>query len=294
MRLSVSMIVRDEEGLLPRCLESVRGADELVIVDTGSTDRTKGIAAEFGARVFDFAWCDDFSKARNFSLELCTGDWVLVIDADEVLEPGGIQKIRDAIEGAGAHRTVEIRMVAESDSEFHVLPRVFRKCSEVQWSGAIHEYLTIVESNPSEIVIRYGHSPAHLGDPDRAFRILKKAVAADPNAIRDVYYLAREYWYRKDYITAVWWYTDYLSRAVWLPEKADAWLMKARCLWLLCRGEEARDCCLQAIKINPQFAEAFRLLAEMSWPKYQKRWLAIADAATNDGVLFVRKPGGVP
>lgn len=73
--LSLSMIVKNEEKFLPDCLESVKGlVDEIVIVDTGSTDTTKEIAARYGARIFDFEWIGDFSAARNYSLGQCTGD----------------------------------------------------------------------------------------------------------------------------------------------------------------------------------------------------------------------------
>ena len=84
--LSLCMIVKDEEDCLARCLLSVMPiVDEMVIVDTGSTDRTKAIAKTFGARVYDFEWTDDFSEARNLSLSKATGDWLLVLDADETI-----------------------------------------------------------------------------------------------------------------------------------------------------------------------------------------------------------------
>ena len=86
--LSLCMIVKDEEDCLARCLMSaIPVVDEIVIVDTGSTDRTKDIAKVFGAKVYDFEWNDDFSEARNFSLSKATGDWIFVLDADEVLSP---------------------------------------------------------------------------------------------------------------------------------------------------------------------------------------------------------------
>ena len=85
-KLSVCMIVRDEEKNLPRCLESVESvADELIIVDTGSKDNTISIAKDFGAKIFHFEWCDDFSAARNQYLKYATGNWILQIDADEEL-----------------------------------------------------------------------------------------------------------------------------------------------------------------------------------------------------------------
>lgn len=85
--LSLAMIVKNEAANLPRCLGSVKDlVDEMVIVDTGSTDDTVAIAESFGARIGHFAWTDDFAAARNESLRLCTGDWVLVLDGDEAVD----------------------------------------------------------------------------------------------------------------------------------------------------------------------------------------------------------------
>ena len=82
------MIVRDEENNLSHCLESVRGTfDEIVVVDTGSTDRTVEIARSFGAKVFEFEWVDSFAAARNEALSHATGDYAFWLDADDVVEP---------------------------------------------------------------------------------------------------------------------------------------------------------------------------------------------------------------
>ena len=87
--ISLTMIVRDEQENLPNCLESVRGIfDEIVVVDTGSVDRTKEIAREFGAKVFDFVWIDDFAAARNEALSHATCDYAFWLDADDVIDPG--------------------------------------------------------------------------------------------------------------------------------------------------------------------------------------------------------------
>lgn len=97
-KLSLCMIVKNEEACLADCLASVQGLiDEIIIVDTGSTDKTKEIAQKFTDKIFDFQWQDDFSAARNFSLKKATGDWVLVLDADEVLAEEDHQKIRELI-----------------------------------------------------------------------------------------------------------------------------------------------------------------------------------------------------
>ena len=84
--LSLCMIVKNEELFLEDCLNSVKDlVDEVIIVDTGSTDNTKEIARKFTVKIYDFKWCDDFAVARNESLKYATGDWILVLDADEVI-----------------------------------------------------------------------------------------------------------------------------------------------------------------------------------------------------------------
>jgi tetratricopeptide (TPR) repeat protein len=142
------MIVKNEAALLPRCLASVVDVvDELVVVDTGSTDDTRSIAANFGARVSTFAWCDDFAAARNASLALATGDWVLVLDADEVLAPGGGAAITHAIAEADAvghaGMTVLLDSVTRVGGELitTTLPllRLLRNRPQVRFAGRVHE-----------------------------------------------------------------------------------------------------------------------------------------------------------
>jgi glycosyltransferase involved in cell wall biosynthesis len=87
-RISLCMIVKDEENDLVKCIQSVKPVvDEIIVVDTGSADRTKDIATALGAKVFEFSWENDFSAARNFSISQARGDWVLILDADEVISP---------------------------------------------------------------------------------------------------------------------------------------------------------------------------------------------------------------
>ena len=99
--ISLCMIVKDEEEYLTRCLKSIKPVvDEIIIVDTGSSDKTKDIAMAFGAKVFDFTWTDDFSEARNFSISKAKKDWIFVLDADEVISPVDHQPLREIIAGA--------------------------------------------------------------------------------------------------------------------------------------------------------------------------------------------------
>ena len=93
--LSVCMIVKNEARNIGRCLESIKGlADEIIIVDTGSTDLTKRIVSTYDAKIFDFPWNDSFSDARNFSIEHAIGQWILILDADEVISPKDHLKIK--------------------------------------------------------------------------------------------------------------------------------------------------------------------------------------------------------
>ncbi|HZQ48135.1 MAG TPA: glycosyltransferase, partial [Verrucomicrobiae bacterium] len=140
-RLSVCLITKNEEKFLGRCLDSVREiARQIVIVDTGSTDRTVEIAREHGAEVRQFAWCDDFSAARNEALKHATGDWVLVLDADEELLPEHRQTIFVEMQSAGAmaYRLPIIDEGREQEGCSYV-PRLFRNAPALFFVGRVHE-----------------------------------------------------------------------------------------------------------------------------------------------------------
>lgn len=289
IRLSVSMIVKNESSCLEKCLESVKNADEIVIVDTGSTDDTIEIAKKYTDKVFfgdEYLWRDDFSFSRNQALERCTGDWVLSIDADEVLEEGGIAKIRTLLSQRHKEKTFMVKM--QSGSHVHYLWRLFRNNADIKWIGRGHELISPVEHSVCDISIAYGSSEAHRLDPDRMLRILKKAVHENRKSSRDIYYLAREYWYRKDYSTAASWYEKYVKIATWRPELADGWLYLARCYWQLQRGDEARDAVAMAVRVNPDFKEALLFMAETHYDPMRSHWLKYAEIATNTNVLFIR------
>ena len=99
--ISLCMIVKNEERVLARCLNSVlRAVDEIITVDTGSADKTKEIAARYSDKVFDFEWCDDFSAARNFAFSKAERDYILWLDADDVLLPPDLEKLIDLKQSA--------------------------------------------------------------------------------------------------------------------------------------------------------------------------------------------------
>lgn len=295
MKISVSMIVKNKESCLEECLQSLIGFDEIIIIDTGSDDKTGEIARKYTDKYFpdEYKWEDSFCKARNYALSKCTGDWVLSIDADEYLERNGIEKIKKYIELAEKNnkKTIDCVMNSKNGKMKFYFPRLFKRCSEVYWLGDIHNYLSVSEMNYSDINIYYGYSLAHQNDPDRTLRILKKIVSENSESVREIFYLAREYWYRKDYITACYWYKNYLSKSYWPPEQAEAWYMLANCYLSLKNIEEAKNACLQAIKINPNFKEALIFMANLSETKHKSVWLKFATIADNSDVLFNRTGG---
>ncbi len=142
-KLSVCLIVKNEEKFLGRCLESVREiADQIVVVDTGSTDWSRDIAARYGAEVYSFEWCNDFSAARNAALERATGDWILMLDADEELPVRSRENLRKelAAQNVVAYRLPILEAGREEEGCSHV-PRLFRNAPGLFFVGRVHEQI---------------------------------------------------------------------------------------------------------------------------------------------------------
>lgn len=293
--ISAVLIAKNEEALLPRCLNSVKDLDGIVVCDTGSTDRTLEVAREFDAVTCQFPWCDDFSKARNYALSHATTDWILSIDCDEFLHD--VDAVRETVvlaEAAGA-LAVSVRMIAEDNGQWFWFPRLFKRSPRVWWEGAIHNHISVTGFDAGNVQITHGFSPAHHQDPHRALRILERVVKETGNA-REMYYLGREYWYKKQYDEAIRVLRQYVGRSEFLPEKADAFLFMARAHWLQSRPDDARVACAQALILNPRFKEAALFMAELSgdgrgvarWQANADQWKRMAASADNEDVLFVR------
>lgn len=194
LTLSLCMIVKDEEEMLPRCLEAVAGAvDEIVVVDTGSSDRTVEIARSFGARVIEHEWTGSFAEARNVSFEAATGDWVMYLDADEVLLHEDAERLR-ALTGRvwrEAFYLVETNFTGEFESSTNVVHnalRVFRNRPEYRFEGRIHEQIghTLPRAIPERTEVsqvrveHYGYLGAVRDAKDKSKRnleLLERQVA---------------------------------------------------------------------------------------------------------------------
>jgi GT2 family glycosyltransferase len=176
-RVSLTMIVKNEEANLPACLESARDLfDEIVVVDTGSSDRTVEIARSFGARVFDFPWVDDFSSARNAALARATGDYAFWLDADDRIEPDQYPVIKALLDGIQQPEAAYVvRCSCDPDPSGggatvvdHV--RLFPLREDVRWTYRVHEQIlpalrkVNVEVRWTSAVVR------HVGYNDPALR----------------------------------------------------------------------------------------------------------------------------
>ena len=180
-RLSAVLIARDEEAVLGRCLASLRGAvDEIVVLDTGSSDHTIALAWRCGASVYRGEWTDSFAEARNAALACARGEWILWIDADEelVCPPERLRALLDA--GHGAY-DVEIENLvddrAEGDRFVHSTLRLFRRGEGTRWEGRIHEQVVDLDGPRVRIegpfLRHYGYQPGIMAAKDKASRTIR-------------------------------------------------------------------------------------------------------------------------
>lgn len=150
--LSLAMIVKDEADCLGRCLQSVQGlVDQMLVVDTGSQDQTPELARQAGAEVINFIWTHDFAAARNASLQACTSDWILVLDADEYLDIESAALLKAYLQHAPAAPAVtELRMLHYDDqgqvTRINYTPRLFSRHPQIYFEKPFHEGLHLPEN----------------------------------------------------------------------------------------------------------------------------------------------------
>jgi len=192
-KISAAMIVKNEENMLEECIESFREAvDEIVIVDTGSTDKTVEIAEKFNVKLYHHEWKDDFSEARNFSIKKATGDWIFIIDADERLERKDIPKVRSMkwqenydVLCFDIYSTLPGHL---GDANFgkHLSARLFKKKQDIYYYGIVHNVLNIPRK-AGVLDVRIYHLGYDL-EPEkmrqkfeRSIKLLHKQLEESPN-----------------------------------------------------------------------------------------------------------------
>ncbi len=257
MKISVCMIVKDEEEVLARCLDCVRQfADEIVIVDTGSTDKTKEIASKFTDKVFDFVWCDDFSAARNYAFSKATLDYAMWLDADDVLEYSEIEKINQ----------LKLNMVAdtymlkyatsfdESGKPNFVFERerILKRDNRDVWHGFVHEAIAPF-GKVEHLDITIQHRKIATGYSKRNLNLFRKALKRGIkfNA-REQYYYARELFYWGYYKKCKQELNKFLKMPnKFLPNILDSMLIISKCCERLGDFESAKKWLYEAINIMP-------------------------------------------
>lgn len=191
--VAACMIVKNEEHFLPQCLESIRNwVDEIIVVDTGSTDRTIEIAESYGAKVYHQEWIGDFSYHRNHSIEQASSDWVFIIDADEEVEQADIPKIREALTYEDFRMiTMNVyNMDPETGRVSSHLPsiRFFRKESGIRYDGIVHNQLKYDKDEKSlKVEASLRHYGYNLSEDkmeqkfQRTKALLDKQIEEDPD-----------------------------------------------------------------------------------------------------------------
>lgn len=230
--VSLAMIVKNEQELLPRCLESVKKfVDEIIIVDTGSTDATKLVAAQFTDKIYDFVWCDDFSKARNFAFSKAKGKYVMWLDADDYVSSDNLKKLlklkqKLKLDDVDAYMLkYETAFDDKGNSTFtYNRERILKNDGTFVWEGAIHEVISPrgrVEN--LDIAIKHLNSNK-VADPKRNLKIYRKLIKSGKVLTpREQYYYARELYYNGYYKSAINAFTKFLDgKQGWLENNLGA------------------------------------------------------------------------
>lgn len=293
MKISLCMIVKNEEGTLNRCLNSVNNfVDEIIIVDTGSTDNTKEIAKKFNAKIYDFKWCDDFAKARNYAFSKSTKDYILWLDADDYITKLNQEKFID-LKKSLSNVTDSVSMIYslmrdEKGNTTNSLRRnrLVKRNKNFKWIGRIHEYLE-VGGNFYHSDIEIWHDK-HKSYTDRNLKIYQKMKQNNIEfSPRDQYYYANELFYNEFYTEASIEYIVFLEQGLgWVEDKKQATIKLVNCLEKINQSEKITDYILETFKWDKPHAELCCRLAEcfMREQRFQETifWYKIALSCVED------------
>lgn len=270
MKISLCMIVRDEEEVLERCLKSAAPlVDEIVIADTGSKDGTREIARSFTDNVYSFEWIDDFAAARNFSFSKATGDYLLWLDADDVI-PAHSQALFPALKETLETQSPDLVM-CPYDVAFDAngaplstffRERFFKAAAHFAWKGRVHECIA-----PQGEVVRSDFRVQHLGSSKvrgaRNLHIYQKWAKEEPLSERDKYYYGRELFYNGLYIEAVAVLEEMLRGNGWYVNKIDACKTLAQCRAARGEREKAREALFKSFEYGEPRASVLCMIGSL-------------------------------
>ena len=261
--ISLCMIVKNEEAVLGRCLDSAAGlVDEIVVVDTGSTDATREIAARYADRVCEFAWIDDFAAARNFAFAQASMEYCMWLDADDVLLMQDREKFLDLKRSLPA--SVDVVMMkyhtafdrAGNPTFSYYRERIIRNTGRPMWVGAVHEVIPpfgqVVWSD-----VAVTHKKEGAGDPDRNLRIFeaRRAAGLHPEP-RERFYYARELYYHGRYEEAERELRTFMDEGGgWVENEIEACRFLAYCAYQMGKQDEALQALLESFRFDDPRAE---------------------------------------
>lgn len=282
-KLSLAMIVRDEELLIRRCLESAAEVcDEMIVVDTGSEDRTMEIARNAGAEVHELTWKDDFATARNASFAWCNYDWIMWLDADDVLPEATRAEIR-RLKAEGFSDDVDIwtapyyYAIADDGTPITQLPRerIIRRSAGHRWEGRIHECIPLENSrnryDPRLVIEHRPDLQRRAQNRFRNIRILEAEMAGGHPTVRTRFYYGNELFDHGRYDEAIAAYRDYLATDRRdTPDRYWALIATADAARQTGDADLVKQASVDAIKEDPSRAEGFVSLGR--WHFDRQEW----------------------
>ena len=266
--LSLCMIVKNEEARLSNCLTSVQGAvDEIVILDTGSTDGTSEVARRFTDKVIPYAWEDDFAAARNASFAHASKPYILWLDADDVLDPAARDRLialKERLDGRVDAVFLPYHYAFREDGTVSLAferERIVRKDAGFVFSGVVHEAMAVTgvilhEDIPVRHTRTHSNGRRNLGIYE-AWLARGRRMSA-----RDQYYYARELMACGEHARAEQAFDAFLRMDGWIENVLDAHVQRGACLSALGRGGEARQAILSALTYGEPRPEALCALGE--------------------------------
>lgn len=264
MTLSVCMIVRDEEEVLARCLDCVKKfADEIIIADSGSTDKTIQIARAYTDKVYTFEWNDDFAAARNFAFSKATCKYVMWLDADDVITDENCTRIRNLVKNGGfdmAYLLYATAFDGDNPTFIYNRERIFLRSLDYRFSGAVHEAVvprgSVVYSNA-----RIDHKKLKTGDPMRNLKIYQKRIAKGISlGEREKFYYGRELLFNKMYRESAAVLENFILGNGWEQNKIEACINLYYCYTELGEGDMALQSLLKSFLYDSPRAQVCCML----------------------------------
>ena len=231
--ISLCMIVKNEKDTIGRCLNSVKNlVDEIIIVDTGSTDNTKEICKKYTNKIYNFDWCDDFSKARNYSFSKATCEYILWLDADDIIPSKSIKKLKALKENLTADTYMlryDIAFYNNKPTFSFYRERIIKNCELAKWQGCVHECITPF-GKIEKLNISIEHKKIHFNNSDRNLKIYENLKNNRPLSPREQYYYGRELFDHKKYKKCIQILSKFIKeKQGWIENIIDACYTISKC-----------------------------------------------------------------